>query len=170
MLYKKHAVALLAIAYNKTGNRENAEELVQESFINLFNHKEAIEQTTSIRAYLYVILKNKAINLYRQAELHEKYTAYMTSQPPALSVSPLAYVETRELEQLLNSEIEKLPPQCQLVFKLSREQNLSDKEIAAEMDISVNTVEQHKRKALRLLRTSLGGTLEIAAVIYLLGK
>jgi RNA polymerase sigma-70 factor (family 1) len=170
MLYKKHAVSLLAIAYNKTGNRENAKELVQESFINLYNHKEAIQENTSIRAYLYVILKNKIINLYHQAELHEKYTAYVVNRQPPLSFSPLAYVETRELERILRAEIEKLPPQCQLVFKLSREQYLSDKEIATELDISVNTVEQHKRKALRLLRTSLGGFLEISAIIYLLGK
>lgn len=170
MLYKKHSVALLAIAYNKTGNREDAKELVQESFINLYNHKEAIQENTSIRAYLYVILKNKIINLYHQAELHEKYAAYVSNQHPVVILSPLAYVETRELEGLLRAEIEKLPPQCQLVFKLSREQFLSDKEIAAEMEISVNTVEQHKRKALRLLRTSLGGFLEITAIIYLLGK
>ena len=170
MLYKKHSVALLAIAYNKTGNRDNAKELVQESFINLYNHKDAIQENTSIRAYLYVILKNKIINIYYQAELHAKYTDYVLSQPPSPSVSPLAFVETRELEKLLKAEIEKLPPQCQLVFKLSREQHLSDKEIATELDISVNTVEQHKRKALRLLRTSLGGFLEISAIIYLLGK
>jgi len=170
MLYKKHAVALLAIAYNKTGNRADAEELVQECFINLYNHKNAIEENTSIRAYLYVILKNRIINLYRQAELHQKYTVYINQQQPSLSVSPLAYVETRELERLLKAEIEKLPPQCQMVFKLSREQHLTDKEIADELDISVNTVEQHKRKALRILRASLGGFLELSAIVYLLGK
>jgi len=170
MLYKKHSVSLLAIAYNKTGNREDAKELVQESFINLYNHKKAIREDTSIRAYLYVILKNKVINQYYRAELHEKYTAHVVKQIPTASISPLAYVETRELERILKAEIEKLPPKCQLVFKLSREQHLSDKEIATELDISVNTVEQHKRKALRLLRTSLGGFLEISAIIYLLGK
>ena len=170
MLYKKHAVALLAIAYNKTGNRDDAKELVQESFINLYNHKEAIHENTPIRAYLYVILKNKIINNYCQAQLHERYTEYVVNQYADTSISPLAYVETRELERLLKAEIEKLPPQCQLVFKLSRENYLSDKEIAAEMDISVNTVEQHKRNALRLLLTSLGGFLEITAIVYLLGK
>jgi RNA polymerase sigma-70 factor (family 1) len=170
VLYLQHSVQLLAVAMNKTGDRDAAQELVQDTFINLYQHKNSLAENTSIRAYLYVILKNKIINHYRLATVHQKYADYVAYHQPAASVSPLALVETRELEKLLKDEIEKLPPQCRMVFKLSREKYLSDKEIAVELDISVNTVEQHKRKALRLLRGALSGYLEIAAFIYLIGK
>lgn len=168
-MYKRYAVQLLAIALNKTGDKETAQELVQESFINLYQHKTSLVESTSVKAYLYVILKNKIINQYRQDLLKQRYSDYITHHVPSNELSPLVYVETRELELQLRQAIEQLPPQCRMVFKLSREQYLSDKEIAAAMDISVNTVEQHKRKALRLLRGSLGDALGVAAIIYFIG-
>jgi RNA polymerase sigma-70 factor (family 1) len=161
---------LTGIAYNKTGDREVAEELVQDTFINLYQHKMSLDANTSIKAYLYVILKNKIIDFYRQEVIHQRYTDYIINHTSSETFSPLAYVETRELEKILKDAINNLPPQCQKVFKLSREQYLSDKEIAAEMGISVKTVEQHKGKALRLLKGSLSGLFELAVLTYLFGK
>jgi RNA polymerase sigma-70 factor (ECF subfamily) len=66
-----------------------------------------------------------------------------------------SYIDTKELELLLQQEIQKLPPQCQHVFRLRREDELSNKEIALELNISENTVEQHMRKAMRLLKNAL---------------
>ncbi|MGZ3832212.1 MAG: RNA polymerase sigma-70 factor [Mucilaginibacter sp.] len=168
--YKTHLMLLSRIAYNKTGEREVAEELVQDTFINLYRHKMSLDPNTSIKAYLYVILKNKITDFYRQEAIHQRYADYIVNHTSSQTISPLAYVETRELEQILKDAINKLPPQCQKVFKLSREQYMSDKEIAAEMGISVKTVEQHKGKALRLLRSALGGTFEFAVLAFLLGK
>jgi len=170
ILYKQHLIPLTAIAYNKTGDREVAEEMVQDAFINLFQHKSSLQANTSIRAYLYVILKNKITDYYRREVVHQRYADYIARHASPEGVSPLAYVETRELESILKEAIDKLPAQCQRVFKLSREENLSDKEIAAEMGISVNTVEQHKGKALRLLRSALGGMFELAVLAYFLGN
>lgn len=59
------------------------------------------------------------------------------------------------LELLLQEEIQKLPPQCKHVYRLRREAELSNKEIARQLNISENTVEQHMRRALRLLRNAL---------------
>jgi len=161
---------LTAIAYNKTGDREVAEELVQESFINLYKHKDALAANTSVKAYLYIILKNKITDYYRLEVMHQRYADYIVKHTSASPMSPLVYVETRELEQLLKDAIADLPPKCQEVFRLSREEYLSDKEIAAQMGISVKTVEQHKGKALRLLRGALGGLFEVAVITYFFGK
>jgi RNA polymerase sigma-70 factor (family 1) len=169
-IYGAHLVALTAIAYNKTGDREVAEELVQEAFINLYKHKNSIEENTSIKAYLYVILKNKITDYYRLEVMHQKYADYVINHTSTEPMSPLVYVETRELEKILKDAIATLPPKCQEVFRLSREMYLSDKEIATEMGISVKTVEQHKGKALRLLRGALGGIFEIAVLTYFFGK
>lgn len=169
-MYKRYAVQFLAIAINKTGDRETAQELVQESFINLYEHRASLMESTSVKAYLYVILKNKIINQYRQELLKQRYSDYIIHHTPSDDLSPLVYVETRELELQLRQAIEQLPPQCRMVFKLSREQYLSDKEIASAMDISINTVEQHKRKALRLLRGSLKYVLGFAVITYFVGN
>jgi RNA polymerase sigma-70 factor (family 1) len=141
---------------------------VQEAFISLYRQKNSISEHTSIAAYLYVILKHQIINFYRKEAVRQKYTDHAIARNESASLSPHVYLETRELENLVKSEIDKLPPQCRMVYKLSREEELSDKEIAVEMNISVNTVEQHKRKALRVLRASLTQYLEVAVIIYLL--
>jgi RNA polymerase sigma-70 factor (ECF subfamily) len=161
---------LLSIACNKTGDREIARELVQEAFIDLYTHKTSISPNTSIKAYLYVILKNKILGIYRKEKVRQKYFASVAEQTTTHINTTAQHIETRQLEQLLKTEIENLPEKCRMVFKLSREEFLSDKEIAEQMDISLNTVEQHKRKALRMLRTSLGNYAEIAILIFLLKK
>lgn len=161
---------LLSIAYSKTGDKEIAKELVQEAFIDLYTHKTSISPDTSIKAYLYVILKNKILGIYRKEKVRQRYFASVTEKEITHADTTAQQIETRQLEQLLKNEIENLPEKCRMVFKLSREEFLSDKEIAERMDISLNTVEQHKRKALRTLRTSLGNYAEIAILLFLLKK
>lgn len=161
-------VALLSIAAHKTGDREAAKELVQEAFISLYTRKDQIAPETPVRSYLYVILKHKLLNHYRELLVHQKYETHFSHSHSESDDSLQLNVETRELEKLINLEIDKLSPQCQQVFKMSRKAFMTNKEIALKLGISENTVEQHMRKALRLLRASLGQAMEISAVIYLI--
>ncbi len=152
----------------KTGDRDTAHELVQDSFINLYKHKNTAQEIKSVRAYLYVILKNNILNHYRKESARKKYQEYLAVHSSPLDNSTELAIESRELERQLNGEIEKLPPKCRAVFKLSRKEHLSNKEIASRLGISENTVEQHMRKAIRELRGSLGGILGSAVLAYLL--
>ncbi|HEY0667375.1 MAG TPA: RNA polymerase sigma-70 factor, partial [Sphingobacteriaceae bacterium] len=170
IIYERHYTQLLAIGLQKTGNRDIAQELVQDTFMKLYQCKNRIIEITSIRAYLYVILKNKILNHHRTELGYKKYLSYISNYINHSDNSTMNKLETRELERQLNLEIENLPPQCQKVFKLSRKEYLSNKEIAIVLGISENTVEQHMRKALRNLRRSLGSFIEITAIVYLLDK
>lgn len=154
-IYKKYAVQLLSIAYHKVGERDIAEDIVQEVFITLFKNKEAANTITSLFAYLYVTLKNRIFDAYRRDVLQKKYVHHVNTSFNEQDNSPYFLIETRDLEKKLESEIERLPPQCGKVFKLSRQKHLSNKEIALQLGISENTVEQHMRKALRILRGNL---------------
>ncbi|QEH40645.1 RNA polymerase sigma factor [Chitinophaga sp. XS-30] len=155
MIYKRYAVQLLSIAYRKVGERDIAEDIVQEAFITLFKNKESANTIASLFAYLYVTLKNKILDAYRRDALQKKYAQHANIRFEVEDNSPYFQIETRDLEKKLESEIEKLPPQCGKVFKLSRQKHLSNKEIALQLGISENTVEQHMRKALRILRGNL---------------
>jgi RNA polymerase sigma-70 factor (ECF subfamily) len=140
----------------KTNDREAARELVQTVFVTFFNYKASAHQIDSLKAYLYTILKNRLLDHYRRQLVQKKYQDYATHLPATNCHNNVySYIDTKELESLLKQEIQKLPPQCKQVFRLRREKELSNKEIALELNISENTVEQHMRKALRLLKNAL---------------
>ncbi|QIL37902.1 RNA polymerase sigma-70 factor [Pedobacter sp. HDW13] len=168
LFYNKHVIKLLNIARLKTGNMAVAQELVQDTFLSLHKKKLEIQQQTNLIAYLYIALKKNILNYYRKESVHKKYETYIQSHSSELDNSTEWSINTKELELQIIEEIEKLPPQCSKVFKLSRIDGMSDKEIAATLNISVNTVEQHKRKALRILRTAFKEYLGTALVMYLL--
>jgi len=166
VLYKKHTVKLLSVAVKKVDDYETAQELVQDVFISLFELRDSLNPKISVQAYLYVALKNRILNHYRHQSVQKRYEQYMALQQPAVTENVVSQLQGKELELQLNEEIKKLPLQCRTVFLLSRKEGLPYKEIATELNISVNTVEQHMRKALRILRTSMGNYLHL--VIFLL--
>lgn len=164
-IYKRYAVKLLAVAMQKTNDRDVAEELVQDTFMVFFNNRNKLADLTSPMAYLYVILKNKIMDKYRHDVIHQKFEDYQAWHFNEADNSTMAAIETREIERILESEIEKLPSQCRTVFTLSRKEQLSNKEIASSLNISENTVEQHMRKALRVLRGSVLPYLKIVLIV-----
>lgn len=152
-LYKKLGIQLLTIAVQKTNNREVSEELVQSTFITLFKNKGSAHQIGSLMAYLYTILKNRILDHHKHSLIHREYERYaLNLYDNTIENNVDSYIETKELERRIANEIDKLPPQCGSVFKLRREQDFSNKEVAAYLNISENTVEQHMRKAIRLLK------------------
>lgn len=156
----------MRLAVSKTNDKELAEELVQNSFLKLYEHKKAIEPNTSIKAYLYVILKNQILNHYRAQTVRDKYEAHLTNQPRFEDHSIIEKIESQELEVLINEAIERLPTKCREVFILSRKQFLTNKEVAERLGISENTVEQHIRKAISKIRSSIGHVVELALLFY----
>lgn len=103
-------------------------------------------------AFLYIILKNKILSLHRRNIIHQRYQNLLKHSFNEAEEHTQTLIETRELETLLHAEIGKLPEQCRKVFQLRRNSFLSNKQVAENLSISENTVEQHMRKALRLLR------------------
>ncbi len=151
-LYKRYAVCLLATAMSKTQRRELSEEIIQETFMMLLSRKKTANHILNFPAFLHTTVKHKIIDHYRREKLLKKYEEHSFHIFTEMDNSTLQSIEYRDLEQQLAFQVEKLPLRCKSVFVLSRNQHLSNKEIAAHLDISENTVEQHMRKALRLLR------------------
>ncbi|SDT68183.1 RNA polymerase sigma-70 factor, ECF subfamily [Mucilaginibacter mallensis] len=154
-IYKRQAPVLLDHAMRKTNDRAVSEELVQDTFIAFYKLRLKSSFIKSLPAYLYTILKNKVLDHYRHQSIFLKYEEHLVKKLDMESYFEESAVEYKELETYIYKNINNLPRQCQKVFKLSREEQLSNKEIARQLNISENTVEQHMRKALRLLRVSL---------------
>lgn len=136
----------------KINDRDISMEFVQDTFITIFNNRSFAHKITSFKAYFYTIIKNKILDHYRHHLHHKKYIAYASLHSNCSY--EISYIETKELERQLEDEIKKLPPRCEDIFRLRREQDLTNKQIALELNISVKTVEQHMTKALRLLKAA----------------
>lgn len=149
VFYKRHVKALIHVAFIKTANAAVAEEIVQDSFLKFYQHRGT--PFLNPLGYLKVVLKNKVIDYYRR-EASSMSAISIDVVPEAVSKNdPASELITKEQYELLHEAIDQLPKKCGEVFKLRRMSDLSNKEVANRLGLSVNTVEQHMRRAIRLL-------------------
>lgn len=165
-LYKRYFHKLHEVTVLKIGDVQSAEEIVQDVFVSTWKQKQSL-YPDNLDGYLFIALRNKIYSFIRKRLTEQRRLAHIDTDQVALPIhSGVPDVEIKELAATLNSYLDKLPPQCRTVFTLSRQQQLSNKEIAERLNISVKAVEQHITKALRILRGSLN---EYEMLIILLG-
>ena len=168
-LFNRYWDKMLVVACKRLDEPEEAEEIVQDIFFRLWQHRASLELRHSFATYLAVAVKYRVINkldqLYR---LHQRaeHAALYTDQ---FSPSPEEHILEQEMQQQIESSIKQLPEKCRIIFGMSRQQGLTYKQIAAELEISEKTVEAHMSKALKDIRSSLTITLP-AVMMYLLEK
>ena len=120
---------------------EEAEEVVQDVFVNLWERHENLEITGSLSSYLQGAVRYKIYNKYR-AHLQRKQAWKIPLLEDAdYSAPAMDSLSFRELQEKLKDAIQRLPEKCREAFILSREHQLSYKEISERMGVSVNTVE-----------------------------
>lgn len=131
---------------------EDAENIVHEVFIKLWENRKKIEK---IKSYIFSIAYNSSISLIRKKINDQKFIDYIKSLPPSWEAAADIDFEYKDLKEKAVRIIEKLPAQQRSVYLLSRENGLLYSEIAKEMNISVNTVENHMVSALKTIRMEL---------------
>lgn len=131
-----------------------AEEIVQSVFIKVWENREQIETDKSFGAYICTIAKNQLVNVYQHRMLESLYqTKIKTSEP--IENTTEKEVDYHLLEEYIDSLIEQLPPARREIFILSRRKLLTNKEIAAKLNLSENTVESQLTKAIAFLRSKI---------------
>ncbi len=151
-IFNRYWKPVLAVAANKTGDLDEAEDIVQDLFISLWKRRENLQLTSSLGSYLAVSAKYKVIKVL--AGRHRILSLEAGSQEAALT-SASGTESAIEMEQLtcqVSEAVESLPEKCKIVFRLSRESGYSHKQIAQQMAISEKTVEAHISRALRAIR------------------
>jgi RNA polymerase sigma-70 factor (ECF subfamily) len=153
-IYKEYWQQLFLSAYNVLKDKQACEDVIQELFIKLWNSRDNIEIAVSLKAYLYASIRYE---VYRQIRAGVVTSDVFDALANRLQ-SPATHenLEYKELVSQVNSVVETLPEKCREVYKLSREEYLTHKQIASRLNISTKTVENHLTKALKHLRTSLG--------------
>lgn len=142
-------------------DEEEAKNIAQEAFLNLWTNRKKIEQPSGVKSFLFTYTKSKCLNLIRGKKVKEKYKNETLNQREALlnqevldalNFDAMAF---SELEQIIYKSIENLPEKTKAIFLKKRFDNKKNQEIADEMDISLKTVESHITKALKALREQL---------------
>lgn len=165
-IYNKYWEKLFAIGFSYCRQKQIAEEMVQDVLMSLWDRRHTIA-ITNLSAYLATAIKfavfKHLLKEKRRAELLEQGLS------PVMYISEEEHINGRFLQDYINGVVETLPQQCRLVFRYSRNGELSIPEIAEKMQLSPKTVESHLTKALRILRLSLRGLRlwTMLAVLYL---
>jgi len=163
-VFNRYWNKLLAIAYNHTRDKSDAEEIVQDVFVSLWNKREQIDILVVDR-YLATAVKFTVFNNYYRKR--KRSTDMISKMPYQESYEIEEEITARFLQEQVDAIVTALPEKCKLVFKYSREAGLKNHEIAKEMGISEKTVEAHLGKALKTLKGNLPDT---GALLVLLAE
>lgn len=154
-LFRAHYTYLCQAVFRVLGDRNLAEDLVQEVFYEVWRKRATLTINQSLRAYLKRAAVNRTLNYIRDQRLIVDDESAMPFDLASDQVGAVAQLEAEELQTQIEAAISDLPERCRLIFGLSRFEEMSNKEIAAQLAISVKTVENQMTKALRLLREKL---------------
>jgi len=162
-IFERYNAILYNHAYNRLRNREESKDIVQEVFIKLWDKRETLDIRTNFSGYLFTMVRNSVFKLLEHKTVINNFaTSYNQFRVIGESVTDHLARE-RQLAALIDLEIAVLPPRMREIFELSRKQQLSHKEIAAQLNISELTVKDQVKKALAQLRKKIGASLILAA-------
>ncbi len=154
-LYDRYWQKLLVRAKLLLNSQEDAEEVVHDVFVNLWRKRAKLHIRYTFHTYLSAMLRYNCFKILAKRR-HRRIIQMPEGEQETPDLSTQEWLDFEELREELESAVSQLPDKCQLIFRLSREQQLSDKEIAQKLDLSVNTVRTQIHRALQKLKTSLG--------------
>lgn len=143
-------------------DKEAAKEIVQDTFMTLWNKRKELKDDTDITGYLLVVNKNRCLNYLRDQKLETMDLSelsdsqiYQRSNKYVLENESLSLLITQDLQKAIDASLNKLPPKTKEIFMQSRLQGLQNKEIAELQQLSVKSIEFHITKALKQLQSDL---------------
>ena len=156
LLFDRYYIVLCRYVNALIEDESASEDIVQGIFIYLWEHRQDIAISGSVRSYLFAASRNKALNHLRNMR---KFTRFVPEQQDCIYEE--MNVETDDLHHLIEEAVMDLPEKCGQIFRMSREEKLSYKEIADRKGISVRTVESQIHTALKRLKMYLAKHLKI---------
>ncbi len=156
LLYSKYSGKLYNYVLSLSkGDFYLAEEIVQNVFVKIWEIRQHISTEGSFNSFVYTVGRNMFLNVIKSRLQEHLYHDYVVDHEAILDNSVEKEIEYKMLEEQINRLIEQLPPARRNIYILSRVKNLPNKEIAALLDISENTVESQLNKATQFMRKNL---------------
>lgn len=167
LLYEKYHQRIYSFAFFLTHSEVLAEEVTQEIFIKIWNHRLELLELKVFDAWLKTLIRNQCYTFLNRLAKEKLILQEINKQEPSELNDTEDKITSSEYNTLLNSALNLLPEQQRRVFILSRREGIKDKEIAQIMGLSINTIKCHKKAALRNIRLVLGSHLQL--ITFILG-
>lgn len=160
-LYLRFFQPLKHFAYTITHSYEQAEEVVEDVFIQLWLQKEKLLAVDNLKVYLYVSVRNVSINYLKKENRHTHESIdYADADIQSADSNPEQLIISTELRKRIDSAIQSLPPKCKLIFKMAKEDKLPYKDIAAILNITVKTIDSQLAIALKKISMAINFDLD----------
>lgn len=154
-VFKANHKTLCNTAYRITRDIDSAKDIVQNVFLKLWDKRHELKIESTLEGYLYKATANASLNFIEAKKLQMRFTEEIKASFIPSQDNASESVRIKELETLIERTLLSLPPKCRAIFILNRYEGLRYKQIAEQLDISVNTVENQMAKALSLMREGL---------------
>lgn len=164
-LFKKYSEPVYAFSLSITKESYSAEDITQLVFIKIWQKRELLDEFLSFKSFLFRITYNEVVSWIRKANSEKRRISHYAGSHSFESDETATLVEFNNINSIAEQIIEQLPEKRKEIFKLSREQGLTNREIAEKLDISVKTVENQMSAALKLLKEKLGSS-EILGLLF----
>ena len=154
-LYIRHKDQLLYSCKKYLKNEAVAEDIVQDIFAQLWETRDLLHISSSFSGYLYASAKNRILNMYRQIDVHSRFARYILGNETESTNETEDSIIENDYADLLNKLIEILPPMQKDIFRLSRIEGLTNREISEMLQISVENVRKHTSLAMKKIKEHL---------------
>lgn len=152
-VHRRYYTLLLRYAYSLISDREACVDMLQDILVWFWEHRNQ-HKIQNVKSYLFTAVKFQAAKFIRKGKVREAHLLSLTyTEQHAFNLESL---ELKEMKAIISSFINQLPEKCGVIFRMSREEHLTNKEIAAKLGISEATVGVQIKRALDKLKTNLG--------------
>ena len=163
-LFKQNYERLTRFASSYTSSKAIAEEIVQDVYAEIWEKRENLNVSVSLRAYLYMKIKNRCLNHLKHQRVKETYDPQWVEHI-MVTTQPDEQLAVNKLKIAIQKAVEQLPPKSKATFKLHRFDGLTYNEIAEVMDVSQKTVESQMTRTLKMLRKHLSHLLSFFFIL-----
>jgi RNA polymerase sigma-70 factor (ECF subfamily) len=164
-LYRKYGKRIYRFALSILKSSEEAENIIQEVFLSLWEHRHSVINEASVKYYIFSIAYNSSISVLRKKIRETSFIDHLKSLQDIQQEVVNTELEFNELNDKLNQIIDQLPRRQREVFLLHRIERLKYRDISERLGISENTIENHMSKALKTIRKKLGNY-SVVAILF----
>lgn len=165
MVFRDYYKPLVRYGNTFLKDSDEAEDVVQQVFVSLWEKRTQLDIHTSIRAVLYKAVQNACLNRIKSLKVRTNYAEELKAT--AVQEDASDPVQANELNERIQLAMETMPEQCGRIFKMSRYEQLRYQEIADQLGLSVKTVENQMGKALKIVREELKDYLPLLILFFI---